>query len=204
MIPASKFGLFKVERICLNKFMSDIHDRTIKVNMKELSNCTILNEDSSAIPIRTLWEKQPTILVFLRHFGCDACRVHALEVWKNREAYLAKGATLHFIGNGTPHFMNQFKKEFGLQHASFFTDPTLKTFKAAGFKRGFWIDPGQMHSRTEFLRLAIAHRIQNAEQGNAWQLGGVLAICPGGKPTYQFTSQMMGDFPPVADGANHV
>ena len=165
----------------------------------KLSTCSVLDEDGNKIQLRTLWEKQPAILIFLRHFACDACRKHAVEVWEQRKMYEGKGARIHFIGNGAPHFMKQFKEQYGLEDASFFTDPTLNTFNAAGFRRGFWIDPGEMHSRSEFLWLATRYAMRKTGSGNVWQLGGVLVICPGGVVKYQFISQMMGEFAPSTD-----
>ncbi|MBO9666041.1 MAG: redoxin domain-containing protein [Bdellovibrio sp.] len=180
---------------------SVVNDNSIQVDIGELKMCTVLNETGAAIPLRSLWEKQPAIFIFLRHFGCDACRRHALEVWDNRAKYEQKGARLHFIGNGNPECMVDFKKTYNLQEASFFTDPSQKSFKAAGFKRGFWIDPGTMHTRQEFLYKALKFTSsrENAKYGNVWQLGGVLVIKPGGVPAYQFTSLTMGHFPPVKD-----
>lgn len=180
---------------------SFVYDTHINVDIDEFKMCTVLNETGTSIPIRSLWEKQPAILVFLRHFACDACRRHAVEVWENRHKYQQHGAQIHFIGNGSPSCMVAFKKKYNLQEASFFTDPTLETFKAAGFKRGFWIDPGTMHTRQEFLYKALKFSLakENADYGNVWQLGGVLVIKPGGKPSYQFTSLTMGHFPSVND-----
>lgn len=181
--------------------MATAKDTKIVVDIESFKLCTVMKEDGEVISIRSLWEHQPAIFVFLRHFACDACRRHALDVWENRKKYEEKGAKIHFIGNGSPHFLADFKKTFGLQEASFYTDPTLKTFRAAGFKKGFWIDPGTMHSRPEFLYKAIrfAARKENAGSGNVWQLGGVLVVCPGAVPTYQFTSLTMGHFPPIND-----
>lgn len=181
--------------------MAQINDFQIHVDMKKFSMCTLTRENGETVSIRSLWEKQPAIFVFLRHFACDSCRQHAVEVWENREKYQSKGAAIHFIGNGAPSFLKNFKDTFGLQEASFFTDPTLRAFQAAGFRRGFWIDPGTMHSRPEFLYKALRFGMKpgNAGYGNIWQLGGVLAIRPGGTPTYQFTSLTMGHFPPATD-----
>jgi peroxiredoxin len=180
---------------------SVVNDTSIHVDMDEFKMCTVLDETGRSNPLRSLWEKQPAIFIFLRHFGCDACRRHALEVWDNREKYQQKGAKLHFIGNGNPECLADFKEKYNLQQASFFTDPSLKSFKAAGYKKGFWIDPGTMHTRQEFLYKALKFisAKENIKYGNVWQLGGVLAIKPGGIPTYQFTSLTMGHFPPIND-----
>ena len=179
--------------------MHSIPDNKIYADSFRLSLCSVLDEKGKSVALRTLWENQPAIFIFLRHFACDACRAHAVQVWEQRKIYESKGAKIHFIGNGSPRFMADFKQTFDLQVASFFTDPTLETFSAAGFRKGFWIDPGEMHSRGEFLRMAIPYSLRRTGSGNVWQLGGVLAVCPGAKITYQFTSQMMGEFAPSND-----
>ena len=179
--------------------MNSVGDRNFTVDIRALTICDLLNEAGQVVPIRSLWEQQPVILIFLRHFACDACRLHALEVWENRALYEAKGAKIHFIGNGAAHFIHSFKQQYNLDGASFFTDPTLKTFKAAGFRKGFWINAGEMMSRSKFLVAAVRQELRRTGEGNVWQLGGVLAVKPGGKVTYQYTSQMIGDFPPSSD-----
>ncbi len=181
--------------------MTTFADKKIHVEMREFSDCPLLNAKGESVKASTLWEKQPAIFVFLRHFACDACRTHALEIWENRAKYESKGARIHFVGNGSPMFLLEFKLKYKMQEASFFTDPSLRAFRAVGFRKGFWIDPGSMHSRPEFLYKAIrfAMKHENAGYGNVWQLGGVLAVKPGGIPTYQFTSLTMGHFPPASD-----
>lgn len=181
--------------------MLSIPDNKIRANMIMLPNCNLIKEDGSILPLHSLWKERTAILVFLRHFACDACRKHAVEVWNNREVYRAKGAEIHFIGNGPAQFIKTFKEDHKLQGASFYTDPSLKSFHAAGFKKGFWISPGAMHSRPEFLRLALNYQLKGSSHGNVWQLGGVLVVKPDGTVPYQFTSQAMGDFAPTTDAA---
>lgn len=158
-----------------------------------------LDESGGAVPVESLWDKSPAILIFLRHFACEICQKHAMDVWSNRAMYEAKGAKIHFISNGSAHFISEFKKLLGIENASVFTDPTMKTFDAAGFKRGFWMDPGEYMRRVPFLIATIRYEMRRTGKGNVWQLGGVIAVKPGGKITYQYTSQMLGDFPPPND-----
>lgn len=176
-------------------------DREIRVKMADFSRCTVLTESGESIEVRTFWEKAPAIFIFLRHFACEACRRHAVEVWENRKLYEEKGAIIRFIGNGDARFLADFKKLHRMQESNFYTDPSLKTFLAAGFKKGFWIDPGAMHTRSEFLYKALKFSAnkENTGSGNVWQLGGVLVVRPGGVPVYQFTSLTMDHLPPRSD-----
>lgn len=181
--------------------MFSAQETKIIVELEEFKKCFVLRENGESVALNSLWVEHPAIFVFLRHFGCDACRRHAVDVWGNRQKYEEKGAHIHFIGNGSPAVLAEFKSKHKLEGASFFTDPTLRSFQAAGFRRGFWIDPGDMHTRAEFLYKALrfAAKQENAGSGNVWQLGGVLVIRPGDQVSYQFTSLTMGHFPPASD-----
>ena len=179
--------------------MFSIIDHEIKVDLKKLGECELLNADETRFKAKELWSSGTAILVFLRHFACEACRLHALEVWSNRAQFQSKGVKICFIGNGAPSFINKFCKENGLDGASVVTDPSLASFRAAGFRKGFWIDPGEMYSRGKFLWGAIRLQMQKSQAGDVWQLGGIIGIDKNGKATYQFTSQALGDFPPTGD-----
>lgn len=182
--------------------MIQIPSTKIIADVTKLSECSVLDENGKSILMKSFWQVRPAILIFLRHFACKACQKHAVEVWQNRADYASKGADLIFIGNGSSYFVKIFKEQNGLNGAQLYTDPSLKSFAAAGFRKGFWIDPGEMHSRTDFLYQAVRYQMRMTNEGNVWQLGGVLAICPGDKIKYQFTSQALGDFPPSMDVPN--
>lgn len=188
-----------MQLVLLKFVMALVGEREIIANVRKLAACEILDEAGKPVAIQSLWSDQPAILIFLRHFACDLCQRHALDVWENRSKYEEKGAKIHFISNGNAHFISEFKKLLGLEAASVFTDPTMKAFEAAGFRKGFWIDPGEYMRRVPFMIAAVRHEMRRTGQGSVWQLGGVLAVKPGDKITYQYTSQMLGDFPPSHD-----
>lgn len=182
------------------KSVISLNENKIIADLAKLSRAQVFDKQGLKISLKSLWEEKTSVLVFLRHFGCQSCREHASQVWNNRQKIEQSGAKIHFIGNGTVNFMNSFVEDMGLQEASNFTDPQLNAFRAAGFRKGFWIDPGEMHSRGEFLWLAINHQLKfGYETGDVWQLGGVLVVSTGGRVTYQYTCQIMGKFPPVDD-----
>ncbi len=179
--------------------ISVVPDTKIKADSDELAQCYLKDENDNVIVARELWKDHTAVLVFLRHFACAACRFHAEEVWADRAKYESKGAKISFIGVGDTHFIKKFKEQVGITDAPIYTDPSLKIFDAAGFKRGFWIDPGNMHTRPEFISLAIQHTMKKTGSGNVWQLGGILVIKPSGNIVYQYTSQTMDDVPPNKD-----
>lgn len=176
-----------------------IPDTKIYANINQLSHCYIKDENDYVIPAGDLWKNQTAVIVFLRHFACEMCRLHAAEVWQNRDMYEKKGAKIALIGNGDVSNLKKFKSRMKMEEAAVYTDPTLKTFDAAGFRRGFWVNPGSLHSRPEFIAKAITHTLKSTGSGNVWQLGGILVVKQNGAISYQYTSQTLDDIPPSSD-----
>jgi peroxiredoxin len=174
----------------------------IDANMVALSRCEVQNENGDLISLFELWKNHTAILIFLRHFGCIFCRRHAKEVWNEREKYEKNGAKINFIGNGAPFMIKAFKEELEIEEAPIFTDPSLNSFKAAGFKRGFLAALGPRVVINAAKALAEGHAqggLYKKEQGDLWQLGGILVVKSNGTPAYQFISQAAGDFSPEQD-----
>ena len=149
-----------------------------------------------------LWKNQSAIFIFLRHFGCIFCRKHAKEVWAEREKYEKNGAKIFFIGNGAPFLIKAFKEDLGIQDATVYTDPTLESFKACGFKKGFLAAIGPKAIVNAVQALAEGHvqgGMYQKDQGDLWQLGGILVVKPEGKVGYHFISIAAGDYSPQKD-----
>ena len=168
------------------------------VNIVTFANAMIFDEQGTELKLGTLWRERTIIFVFLRHFGCVSCRGHALDVWRQRESYEKTGAKIVFIGNGNPHFIEHFKNDLGMEGAPIYTDPSLISFYAAGFKRGFLVALGP-HAIVNGIKMLIKGARQGATAGDLWQLGGVIAVKPDGRVAYHYISEVMGDFPPTKD-----
>jgi peroxiredoxin len=153
-----------------------------------------------------LWSGTPAILVFLRHFACIACRAHAGSVWQNRQALEQNGAKIHFVGVGSSDYIKKFKEDLKIYDASVVTDPSLLSFRVAGFKRGFLATHGPRSIFNTLKLVAEGHGLKAPQEGSGdlWQLGGTLVVAPDGRVTYQFISEALGDFPPEKDFDSHV
>jgi peroxiredoxin len=176
----------------------------LAVDSVAFANSYVLDAQNRRLKLGQLWQSQPVIFIFLRHFACIACRAHAAEVWKNRGQYEQTGSRLVFVGNGAPEYIDAFKTELGLETALILTDPSLESFRAAGFRHGFF-EIVQLKSLLNAIRLAADGNKQTSlsAEGSHWQLGGVLAINKSGKLLYRFVSQALGDFPSEED-LNHI
>ena len=179
-------------------------EKTIKVkpaiSILSFANCIVYDEQNSPVQMVSLWQKQTVIFIFLRHFGCLTCRSHAKQIWSERRKYEATGSKIIFIGNGTPGYMQHFKDDLNLQDAIIYTDPSLKSFYAAGFNRGFIAAFGPKAIANGLKAYANGSRQAfGKDTGDLWQLGGVLVIKSSGEVAYHYISQVMGDYAPAKD-----
>ena len=175
-------------------------------NLEAFSFGVVFDEAKKPIPISRFWEDSPAILVFLRHFGCIACRAHAQDTWSQRERLEQTGSKIIFIGNGDPGAIDGFRKAYDLGDAAIYTDPTLKLFQLAGFRRGV----GALvngRSAVNMAKLALkGHKNGNpldSENGSNFQLGGIVVVQPGAIVNYHYISESVGDVPEGEDIAEN-
>jgi NAD(P)-dependent dehydrogenase (short-subunit alcohol dehydrogenase family) len=109
----------------------------------------------------------------------------------------ARGAELVIVGNGSPAFAASFREDYALD-GPLLVDPELRAYRAAGLRRGR-VEILSPRLPFEALRALRSGARQGAVQGDAWQLGGVFVIRPGGELAYGHMSRDAGDHPPVAD-----
>jgi hypothetical protein len=116
------------------------------------------------------------------------------ELPRIREA----GATLAFVGNGDRRFARAFRADFGIE-APVYVDAERRTYEAVGMKRGVGAAVGSLSTLKNAARALKGGFRQGPVQGDAWQLGGVLVVRPGGVVTYRYLSDAAGDHPPMED-----
>lgn len=171
-----------------------------KIDLALLSDCVVLNESEKQVPLAALWANQPAVLVFLRHFGCIECRSHAKQVWQERDQYEKLGAKISFIGSGQSHYIEGFKAEFNLENAPIYTDPSLRSFAAAGLIQSMSSTVGPKALFKFATLTAQGHRQKGyrPSMGSLTQQGGTLIVCQksnGAQLLYSFASKQLGDLP---------
>lgn len=168
------------------------------IDMSRFADAIVLDENGKEFQISSFWREVPAILIFLRHFGCIACRAHAAEIWHKRQLYERDGARIYFIGNGKPEYIRAFKEDLDIHDAPIYTDPSLVIFAKAGFRRGFRNTISRMSAKNFMQLFAAGHR-QTLSKGDIWQLGGMMVVKPGNRLAYHYISEALGDFPPEKD-----
>lgn len=120
-----------------------------------------------------------------------------MQLHREAAAFTGKGASLAFVGIGSPDAIRDFRQETGATEPAF-ADPTLATYRALGMRRGAltYLSPGFIANAIRALRSGYRNRFV---AGDSMQHGGVLIVKPGGEVVYRYTSKTAGDHPAVRD-----
>ena len=108
----------------------------------------------------------------------------------------ARGAALVVIGNGSAYFARTFKEDLGLDFPVY-TDPSLRSFAAAGLQRSLrsTFNLGTVRGAIRAFKKGFR---QQRTQGDPWQQGGVFVVLPPADLRFAYVSETAGDHPPNA------
>jgi peroxiredoxin len=147
-----------------------------------------------------VWSGGPALLCFVRHFGCIFCRQQVSGFCRQLRELESGGASLVFVGSGTPLMAQAFQEEH-CPGSRVFVDTELEAFRAFGLRRGMWTNVDIRTALKAFRAYRAGHR-QVEVQGDPWQQGGVFVIDATGRIRYSYVSRYAGDHPdpvPVVD-----
>jgi hypothetical protein len=83
-------------------------------------------------PLGEAVKRSPTLVVFLRHFGCTFCRQTMAEVSELRPQIEAGGTRIAFVHPESPEEARPWFGKFGLSDVLQVSDPGLKHYLAFG------------------------------------------------------------------------
>lgn len=109
----------------------------------------------------------------------------------------AVGVDLVVIGNGGPSFIEGFREKSGYD-GPLYTDPSRRTYRALGFRRGVSLAFNLQSARLALEAFREGHR-QGITRGDNWQQGGVLVVDTAGEVAYAYVAERAGDHPATAE-----
>jgi peroxiredoxin len=167
-----------------------------------LADAVVLDRAGEGRALGSFWEKQPCVVVMLRHFGCIGCDVTVTELAPRLAELHAAGARTVLVGNGAPAAIDGFVERHALadKPVDVVTDPTLGAFRAAGFVRSAWATFGP-RAIVDYVRAMGAGFVPRKTAGDVLQQGGALVVDAGGRVVFRRASKSLGDH---ADGSDLV
>lgn len=129
-------------------------------------------------------EKQPVMLVFLRHFGCSFCREAISDIAKLKKRLEEKNVRVVMVHmSAEPKVAEQFFKKYKLWPLLYINDPDRKYYAAFGLGRG---TPQQLFGLMNWIRGFQAGVIeghgfayQGEEMGDGFQMPGIFVLHKG-------------------------
>jgi peroxiredoxin len=106
--------------------------RTLSINTDYLFNF----QDQNGNDLATLIEKQPTLFVFLRQFGCNFCREAVRDLAQQKSIIEKRGTRIVVIHMSTPERAGEFCDKHGLKDISLVSDPDLHLYHAFQLSKG--------------------------------------------------------------------
>jgi peroxiredoxin len=163
----------------------------------QIAVAPVLDLDGRESLLRDYFRYAPTVLSFVRHFGCLFCHqmVHDLIVTVPR--IVALGARVVIVGNGNVEQARHFFKAKNLPSANVdvLTDPARTTFRAAELERGYVRTFVNRAAHRAFGRARAQGHTITGLFGDLTQLGGLLVMKPPVSLVYLHRSQFAGDHP---------
>ena len=139
------------------------------------------NSDESLAQIT---ERQPVLLIFLRHFGCSFCREAIADIAKRRKRLEARGVRIIFVHMAPEKATaEQFFKKYRLYPIDHISDPEKRFYQAFGLGRG---TPAQLFGLMNWIRGFQAGVLEGhgfayhgEDIGDGFQMPGVFVLQKG-------------------------
>ncbi len=169
-------------------------------NIRELLSWHYTNKNEVLLEMS---ERQPIMLVFLRHFGCTFCRETLCEISKNKDSIERKGVKIVLVHQLSVSEANQYFRKYNLQDVDSVSDPELILYKGFHLRRGRlsqifgWKDLSRLLQKGNLLKLGIA----TFKEEDPFQMPGVFVISDG-KIVRKFVHSSVSDLVPYQELAN--
>ncbi|MFQ5972665.1 MAG: AhpC/TSA family protein [Alphaproteobacteria bacterium] len=143
----------------------------------ELASAGVWDEHGRQMELAAFWKERPAVVVFLRHFGCPCGSAQMAELTPRLGELHRLGMRTVLVGNGAPNFIDGFKERFGLfdKAVEVTTDPSLRSFRAAGLLRSWWMSYGPRGLWDALLAIGKGH-VGRFGEGDGLQHGGTLIV----------------------------
>ncbi|XP_015268158.1 PREDICTED: thioredoxin-like protein AAED1 isoform X1 [Gekko japonicus] len=157
------------------------------VELRSASSRLVVDAAGKRIPFGALYEQQKTIVVFVRHFLCYACKEYVEDLGKIPKEFLQDAnVRLVVVGQSSHHHIKPFCNLTGYPY-EMFVDPEREIYRILGMKRGEASSTSVQspHVKSSLLSGSIKSMWRAMAspafdfQGDPAQQGGTLILGPG-------------------------
>lgn len=137
-------------------------------------------QDQNGIDLQTITQKQPTLFIFLRHFGCSFCKEAIRDLAEQKKEIEAQGSHVVLIHMSPADRAVEMAQKHGLENISWVSDPDRRLYQAFQLNRGNF---QQMFGWKSWIRAAgtgLGKGIWPSwREGDGWQMPGAFLLYKG-------------------------
>ena len=156
----------------------------------ELAQCTLKTIEDQSILFSSLYQDQPTLIFFVRHFGCIFCRERVESLKETLPLLDTHHLKAVVIGNGTAYMAQHFVDELQLPF-EVYTNREAQAYHLAGMQRNFGLNVTSIKHAWRSYR---GGNRQSGIKGDPWQQGGVIVVNTEGQVIETQQDQNAGDY----------
>ncbi len=147
------------------------------INLDAIDNM-ICNSGQS---LREVSNESPTLLVFLRHFGCVFCKEALSDLAQSKTFFDKKGVRIVFVHMATEKVAENYFQKYGLGGSLNISNPHKNYYAAFGLMKG---SVSQLYGLRTWIRGYSArkegHQLEIAEElGDSTQMPGIFLLKEG-------------------------
>ena len=152
------------------------------------------------IQLSSLWQEQPLLLAFTRHFGCTQCKEMLEEFVNGREEIKQAGLSLAVITQGTPKATATFAEEYA-PNLFLLCDPERQAYEAYGLEKGSlfqtFLNPKVWSAVAKSQKKG--YKVEAPPEGqDAMQMSGTFIISKEGRIELPYYYDHIADHPPLS------
>jgi hypothetical protein len=165
-----------------------------EVRVEELLRAEVVDEAGEVRTLEGVCGAGPSLMVFLRHFGCHGCHAQVDQVVPQLGALGQAGIRAIFVGSGESRMIGPFVDRVGLRGkpAEVVSDPSLRAHHAAAMRRSWWGAAGPP-ALIDLVRLRGQGYRGTRIEGDPAQQGGVLALDGARRVVLHKAARSLGD-----------
>lgn len=146
--------------------------------------------------VTTLSQRQPILLVFLRHFGCTFCREALSDLSSRLQEIDRYGGKLVLVHMSDTQTAERYFAKYNLTGVDHVSDPACRFYQAFGLTKG---TARQLFGLQSWIRgfqagVIDGHGVGTKQLGDGFQMPGVFVL-QGGTVVNKFVHKLAGDRP---------
>ncbi len=140
-------------------------------------------------------QKQPVMLIFLRHFGCTFCREALSDIAKKRQEIEETGTRVVFVHMSDNALAERYFNRYELEDATHVSDPECRYYIGFGLVKGNLTQLFGLQSWIKGFKVSMldGHGF-GGQMGDGFQMPGVFVIV-GGLIKESFIHKLSSDRP---------